>query len=251
MPIKHHGPSGAEASSAKLNPSFLRDTAKSRLYRLRTATGSDIDQLTELEREVFSTLWPPTNFDREVKKTTQAVLVVSVNSGTPSHAPTEQTGSLVERVVGGIKTLATSGTGSETVSDAGGQRNGDRIAGWAIVWFGVGEAHIASIGVSGSDRRRGVGELLVLGTIDAATNNDCDELTLEVRKSNEAAQALYRKYGFRVVGERKAYYVDDNEDALIMTTPDIREPKYSARLADLAADHAHRWAESGSRFERV
>ena len=255
MPIKHHGPAGAEASKAKLNPSFLRDPAKSRLYRLRTATGNDIDQLTELEREVFPTVWPPTNFAREIKKTTQAVLVASVHSGAPSGGATEQTGSLVERVVDGIKTLTSSGTISGPVSGTeygtGGQRNGDRISGWTIVWFVVGEAHIASIGVAGSDRRRGVGELLVLGTIDAATSNDCDELTLEVRKSNEAAQALYRKYGFRVVGERKSYYVDDNEDALIMTTPDIREPEYSARLADLAAEHAHRWAETGSRFERV
>jgi ribosomal-protein-alanine N-acetyltransferase len=251
MPTKHHGPAGAEASGAKLNPSFLRDSAKSRLYRLRAARANDIEQLTELEREVFPTLWPPTNFAHEVKKATQAVLVVSVRSGTPSQVPSEQTGSLVERVVGGIKTLTKSGTASGTVYGAGGQRNGDRIAGWAIVWFVVGEAHIASIGVSGSDRRRGVGELLVLGTIDAATTNDCDELTLEVRKSNEAALALYRKYGFRVVGERKTYYVDDNEDALIMTTPDIREPKYAARLADLAEEHAHRWAETGSRFERV
>jgi ribosomal-protein-alanine N-acetyltransferase len=251
MPLKHHGPSGAEASNAKQKPSFLRDTVKSRLYRLRAATTDDIDQLTELEREVFPTLWPPTNFAREVKKATQAVLVASVHSGAPSQATSEQTGSLVERVVGGIKTLATSGTASGIAYGAGGQRNGDRIAGWGVVWFVVGEAHIASIGVSGSDRRRGVGELLVLGAIDAATNNDCDELTLEVRESNEAAQALYRKYGFKVVGERKAYYVDDNEDALIMTTPDIREPKYAVRLAELATEHAHRWAETGSRFERI
>jgi ribosomal-protein-alanine N-acetyltransferase len=251
MPIKHHRPSGARASNAKLNLSGLRDAAKSRIYRLRTASVNDIDKLTELEREVFPTLWPPINFAREIKKPTQAVLVVSVRSGPASLDPAEPTGSLVEKVVDGIKTLATSGTPLKTAFDAGGQQNEGRIAGWAIVWFVAGEAHIASIGVSAADRRRGVGELLVLGTIDAATSNDCDELTLEVRKSNEAAHALYRKYGFRVVGERKAYYVDDNEDALIMTTPDIREPNYAASLTNLAAEHAHRWAQTGSRFERV
>ena len=251
MPTKHHRPLAAEALNAKLNLSVLRDTAKSRLYRLRTASANDIDKLTELEREVFPTLWPPINFAREIKKPTQAVLVVSVQSGRASRGLAEQTGSLVDRVVDGIKTFATSGTPSETAFDAGDQQNADRIAGWAIVWFVVGEAHIASIGVSSADRRRGVGELLLLGTIDAATSNDCDELTLEVRKSNEAAHALYLKYGFRVVGERKAYYVDDNEDALIMTTPDIREPNYAASLTNLAAEHSHRWAKTGSRFERV
>ena len=251
MPIKHHGPSGAGASNAKLNLSVLQGDTKSRLYRLRTASANDIDKLTELEQEVFPTLWPPINFAREIKKPTQAVLVVSVQSGTDSRGPAEQTASLVEKVVDGIKTLATSRTPSKTAFDTEGQQNEDRIAGWAIVWFVAGEAHIASIGVSGADRRRGVGELPVLGTTDAATSNDCDELTLEVRKSNEAAHALYRKYGFRVVGERKAYYVDNNEDALIMTTPDIREPNYAASLTNLAAAHAHRWAETGSRFERV
>ena len=251
MPIKHHRPSGARASNAKLNLSGLRDAAKSRIYRLRTASVNDIDKLTELEREVFPTLWPPINFAREIKKPTQAVLVVSVRSGPASLDPAEPTGSLVEKVVDGIKTLATSGTPLKTAFDAGGQQNEGRIAGWAIVWFVAGEAHIASIGVSAADRRRGVGELLVLGTIDAATSNDCDELTLEVRKSNEAAHALYRKYGFRVVGERKAYCLDNNEDALIMTTPDIREPNYAASLTNLAAEHAHRWAQTGSRFERV
>ena len=109
----------------------------------------------------------------------------------------------------------------------------------------------ASIGVAELDRRHGVGELLILGAIEAAAASDCDELTLEVRKSNDAAQALYKKYGFKIVGERKGYYVDDNEDALIMTTPDIREPQYAAKLADLAADHSRRWEESGSSFQRA
>ena len=44
-------------------------------------------------------------------------------------------------------------------------------------------------------------------------------MTLEVRASNEAAQGLYRSFGFEVVGRRPRYYSDDGEDALIMTTP--------------------------------
>jgi ribosomal-protein-alanine N-acetyltransferase len=42
-------------------------------------------------------------------------------------------------------------------------------------------------------------------------------VTLEVRRSNDAAQALYQKYGFDVVGERRRYYRDTGEDALLMT----------------------------------
>ena len=242
MPTKHHGSKDAPSSNPEPNPAFLRDSANSRLYVLHVATSEDVDQLMEREREVFPTLWPPTNFARETKKTGQAVLVASVHNDEPKPSRPEQSSSLVERVVGGIRTMATSGSGGNT--------GGDRVAGWAIIWFVAGEAHIASIGVAEPDRRRGVGELLTLGAIEAAAATECDELTLEVRASNEAAQALYRKYGFRVVGERKGYYVDEGEDALIMTTPDIREPEYAARLAQLSDDHALRWKDIGSRFER-
>jgi [ribosomal protein S18]-alanine N-acetyltransferase len=242
MPTKHDGPTSATSSNQTPDSASLRDSAKSRLYVLRRAVAEDLEQLNDLEREVFPTLWPPTNFAREIKKTGQAVLVSSVQSAGAQSPPGGRSVSLVERVVGGIKTLATPGITDRQI--------GDGVAGWAIVWFVAGEAHIASIGVAESDRRRGVGELLVLGAIEAAAANDCDELTLEVRESNDAAQALYRKYGFEIVGERKGYYVDDNEDALIMTTPDIREPDYAAKLAELAADHSKRWVEAGIRFAR-
>ena len=43
--------------------------------------------------------------------------------------------------------------------------------------------------------------------------------TLEVRVSNTSAQTLYQKYGFQLAGHREAYYHDNGEDALILTTP--------------------------------
>jgi ribosomal-protein-alanine N-acetyltransferase len=64
-------------------------------------------------------------------------------------------------------------------------------------------------------------------------------MTLEVRVSNLAAQALYGTHGFAVVGRRERYYTDDGEDAYVMTTPPLgstvmREPMEAARRA--AAD---------------
>ena len=53
-------------------------------------------------------------------------------------------------------------------------------------------------------------------------------ITLEVRVSNAVAQNLYRKYGFTVVGTRRRYYSDNNEDAYIMTTEDINTQSYRA-----------------------
>jgi ribosomal-protein-alanine N-acetyltransferase len=45
---------------------------------------------------------------------------------------------------------------------------------------------------------------------------------LEVRAGNEAAQTLYRKFGFEVVGHRPRYYQDNHEDALLMTLAPLK-----------------------------
>ena len=55
-------------------------------------------------------------------------------------------------------------------------------------------------------------------------------LTLEVRVSNTGAQELYRKFGFAPAGMRKNYYVETNEDALVMWAEDIDADAYDERL---------------------
>ena len=54
-------------------------------------------------------------------------------------------------------------------------------------------------------------------------------VTLEVRKSNFGAQALYRKYGFKDIGIRKGYYSDNREDAIVMWTGNLREEAFQDR----------------------
>lgn len=60
-------------------------------------------------------------------------------------------------------------------------------------------------------------------------------VTLEVRVSNQLAQALYLKYGFEIVGQRRNYYSDNGEDALIMTTPPLGGAEFQRRLQELKA----------------
>jgi ribosomal-protein-alanine N-acetyltransferase len=117
----------------------------------------------------------------------------------------------------------------------------DYIGGFVGVWFIADEAHIVSIGVRESVKRAGVGELLMLSAFQQARKHGCKELTLEVRASNDAAQSLYRKYGFQNVGLRKKYYIDNAEDAIIMTTPPISSVEYAVMLDSLARNHAERW----------
>ena len=97
----------------------------------------------------------------------------------------------------------------------------------------VDEAHISTIASNGDWRRRGVGELLLASLIDQATELGAHMVTLEVRVSNETAQALYRKYGMTVAGKRKHYYSDNGEDAFIMSTPTLTSAEYQRLMQEL------------------
>ncbi len=108
------------------------------------------------------------------------------------------------------------------------------LVGYGGFWILVDEAHISTIAVARERRRRGIGELLLAAMIDRAIELHARLVTLEVRASNHAAIALYRKYGFEVNGGRKRYYQDDREDALIMSTPLIQGEAYRAHWRENA-----------------
>jgi [ribosomal protein S18]-alanine N-acetyltransferase len=92
----------------------------------------------------------------------------------------------------------------------------NHIVGYAGMWHICDEGHITNIAVHPEFRGIGIGSLLMESLIQKASDLEIISMTLEVRKSNAAAQALYRKYGFEDGGLRKAYYADNNEDAIIM-----------------------------------
>ena len=99
-------------------------------------------------------------------------------------------------------------------SSVGGE---ELIAGYLGYWQLVDEMHISTLAVHPEMRGRGIGERLLQAGLEQAWIQGAEMSTLEVRPSNEAAIALYRKYGFELVGRRRAYYQDNSEDALLMT----------------------------------
>jgi ribosomal-protein-alanine N-acetyltransferase len=109
-------------------------------------------------------------------------------------------------------------------------RSDNRVVGFAGIWLMVDEAHVTTFGVHPGHRRRGVGRSLLLRLAEIAMELGSTRMTLEVRVSNAAAQALYQSFGFRVAGRRVAYYSDDGEDALVMTTPDLSDAAMQATL---------------------
>lgn len=110
-------------------------------------------------------------------------------------------------------------------------RSGNRVVGFAGVWLMADEAHITTFGVHPDHRRQGVGRRLLLRLAEMAIGLRATCMTLEVRVSNLPAQELYRSFGFEVSGRRIAYYSDDGEDALVMTTPPLSEPALQAIVA--------------------
>jgi [ribosomal protein S18]-alanine N-acetyltransferase len=92
----------------------------------------------------------------------------------------------------------------------------DRIAAMLVLWLIIDEAHIATIATHPDFRRQGIGEAVMLHSLRNARVEGARRAFLEVRAGNLGAQAMYKKYGFEVVGVRPHYYRDNNEDALLM-----------------------------------
>ncbi len=92
---------------------------------------------------------------------------------------------------------------------------GEDILGYAGIWLVPPEGYISNIAVHPDFRRRGIASALLGVLIYESLKFGVEDLSLEVRESNEEAWALYLKFGFEIEGMRPGYY-RDGEDAYIM-----------------------------------
>jgi ribosomal-protein-alanine N-acetyltransferase len=92
----------------------------------------------------------------------------------------------------------------------------DAIVGYLIAREAAGTGEILNLAVDPPHRRTGVARALLDAGLTALRQRAVDEVFLEVRVSNEAAQALYRRAEFRAVGRRRGYYRNPVEDALVL-----------------------------------
>jgi ribosomal-protein-alanine N-acetyltransferase len=115
-----------------------------------------------------------------------------------------------------------------------GKIDGRTIA-YGGIWVVMEDSHVTTIAVDPDFRGRKYGEVLMVRMLDEAIERGAAWMTLEVRESNVAAQRLYRKYGFTTVATRKAYYSDNNENALVMWAGDLRGELYRNRLRAVRA----------------
>ena len=182
----------------------------------------DISQVLEVDRESYTLPWPASAYRREILHNRNARYFV-LRDETESEAGATSSNDVdsdhrTRHPFSFLRWPLRAPDGQQT-------RRGD-ILGYAGMWLMIDEAHITTIAMRTNWRRRGLGELLLITLIDAALDLGIARITLEVRVSNQAAQNLYRKYGFEERGVRQRYYSDNNEDAYIMTTGDIQDTAY-------------------------
>jgi ribosomal-protein-alanine N-acetyltransferase len=95
-------------------------------------------------------------------------------------------------------------------------REDDAPIAYLIAWHVADELHLLMIATQPEARRKGVARALVSRLVEHAFDKNVMHIFLEVRRSNAAAIALYRAFGFYLLSIRKGYYAD-GEDALEMT----------------------------------
>jgi len=202
--------------------------------RIRPMELRDIPQAMEIERQSFPTIWPQTVYQRELKNRMARYLVAYEPADEERAEEQHDDGAAIDRRVGGLVRRFLGGLPAPAAS-------AERIIGTTGVWFMMGEGHIVTIAVRQDCRRQGLGELLLTAGLEAALEAQQEHVTLEYRTSNQAARALYEKYGFNQVGVRARYYTDSQEDAVLMTTPPLRSPEYRKLLAQRIAEQRARW----------
>lgn len=92
---------------------------------------------------------------------------------------------------------------------------GSRVVGHVGLWKRREDVHVTTLAVHPDHRRQGVATRLMRHLFERYPEED---FTLEVRRSNDGARALYEELGFRVTGRRPDYYVDNGETALVMSS---------------------------------
>lgn len=156
---------------------------------IRQATAADVEAIYEIETLCFADPWSLESIRFEMEENPAAFYVVA-------------------QADGGV---ADGDAGGDAVDgDAG------LVIGYAGLWWIHDEGHITNVAVRPGYRNRRIGSHIIEALLDYTEGEGIDSYTLEVRESNDAARALYEKYGFTVEGVRKEYYRDNKEDAYIM-----------------------------------
>jgi ribosomal-protein-alanine N-acetyltransferase len=195
----------------------------------------DVPQVAEIDREAFPSDWSSfsiMSYAQELGNPLAHYIVACTQEGTG----TRHRGDTPKGKLSSLRELLSYKPSHSKTQAA----NDDYVVGFAGLRVILGEAHLVSIATRDEYRGQGIGERLLISAIELATKLNASTITLEARVSNEVAQALYRKYGFREVGIRRAYYSDDGEDAVLMSADTISLPSFQSSLRQLKRAHSRK-----------
>jgi ribosomal-protein-alanine N-acetyltransferase len=195
-------------------------------YSIRPMVKEDIAQVNEIDHEAFPTQWPPANYQQELNNKIAHYLVayddmkkVDIPPAPPKKRFSFLSGFFLRR--------------NRDVVPESPPPEQRYIIGFSGIWMMAGEAHVTNLAVRRQYRGKGLGELLLIATIDLSIYLKASFMTLEVRASNLVAQSLYSKYGFVQMGVRRGYYLDNREDAIIMSTDTLDSPVFQEHIREL------------------
>jgi ribosomal-protein-alanine N-acetyltransferase len=155
---------------------------------IRRMHADDLEEVMVIERAAFRHPWSPELFRRELDHDWSTILVAI-----------------------------------EPLTSAQG-RGSERIIAFLIYWLVHDEVHVLNVAVAPEHRRKGIARMLMAETERRAHQANAALMTLEVRRSNQAALDLYREFDYRAVGVRPNYYVDEGEDAIVMVK-ELKHPQ--------------------------
>lgn len=204
-------------------------------YFIRPIRDEDIPQVSELDHESFPgerLFRSYTSYKQEVHNSLAHYIVACIKSEVNLQSEQENPIKISwgRRLFGYRQLMLTRKWHNHTYIR-------EYIVGFAGLWAMLNEVHIIAIAVRNDYRQMGIGERLLISIIEMASQLDANVITLEVRVSNKIAQALYKKYGFQIVGTHSKYYSNNDEDATLMSTGDITSDQFQSCFRQLKETH--------------
>src|SRR5438270_8024314 len=154
----------------------------------------DVDEVSRVERECFTTPWPVNAYRRELRENrlSRYVVVRWVGEGTRAASARRAGDQETEAPLAGVRRAVSSLLRPLGLAEPPATRVAEpgAILAFAGMWLMFDEAHITTIGVRRAMRGRGLGELMLVHLVEQAQEMGAKRLTLEVRVSNDVAQSL-------------------------------------------------------------
>jgi ribosomal-protein-alanine N-acetyltransferase len=197
-------------------------------YSIRRMEKDDLPQVNEIDREAFPTQWPPPNYHHELQNRVAHYIVLCDDTRRAPIKPAVPPPSRLTRLLQRLPWRRTAPSVNSPPPPTP-----PYVVGFSGIWIMAGEAHVTNIAVRREYQGLGLGEMLLVATIDLAASLNASFLTLEVRVSNRVARRLYEKYGFAQTGQRRGYYLDNREDAVIMSTEPLTSSTFQENLKKL------------------